>query len=1261
MAIAGTLRYGGTSYYLHMLEVQAKTSLYLVSKLHKEDFVTLVTGEEKKHRVLDDVFLARNAVPVEYIVEALEQGRQSGILKVFTGRKILSDLLDIIAEANAYKFADRFIIRNEVKNTMGTIIRDFYAKDERMTFRYTKKNKFFTELHLEYGDVELHLSEEFSVKIPVRSVEFVEVKETNKKKASLASISGLDYETLGQVLDLSWYEKDGVLLKQYVHAGTIQELEERVMTPMLEEYKRCIREGREFVLGLDTETTGFIFYDLSAENQDLDDLVAIPISWQDDQGAVIFIDMEHFDNVPLDYAINRLRGFIEGKEGTIRIEKRKPFRAMSSFGGDWEVEEEVEVDRAKVNLVGHNTMFDGRVLYHYGVDSYWNNDTLQMAFNLNPKVAKGSNKLKSLTRRIFGHETPELDDILGKGNEDKYRLISDLRVAVLYGCADTDYTRLVFKKERSLMSDKMYHTYHEQDMRIMNILYKSEYYGMNTDEKMLEERSLVVEQDLELLKGFIYNIVGTVVDYRNQEDALEKQRDSGMITTEEMLARKKKIVPKTDAFYMFDIGSGPAIREVIYGIMGYPIKARTEKGLPSADKFAMDRLMRLSNPEGISNGLKEDLMSSGYKEGMDKKSNTLIDAKKYNGFKYPLSYALSVYAKLNKEWTSYYKPIREQNLEGKMFKNYSLARIETRRIMNPGQTMKGALKAVIKPYGPDWYLCDFDQSQVEYRIMASLAGFTEIIEKMRDPEKDYHIESASLVFGMPPYKVDRKTRKNVKGVSFGVPYGLGDAKMSNNLFGNANDDSLFETRKLLYTYKRANKPIIDMLEKYRTEALKRIDLPVELRKFIALKEEDVDKPYGMVRGLKGFYRLFDLSDMDMRKQGKVKRPAGNYPIQNFAAELFRMILLRFYDRCVKEGVSDKIIWHMTIHDELLFSVHKSVHPFYLYKLLYESCVVTIPGHTKYYIGINIGDSWADCKKDSNEAPIIHVKRTIDRWDAGEFREDDYWNHSYTFVDEKGKSVTYKGVKGYVYEHKQEYIKNRIGEVLKEIQPNVVEHPVDVKNVLENFVNYMVRSYVSDFYAPNYKANKDDDDDQYVSRLESWVIDYFGEGKEIRYPDGQVAKVKKGDMETEHELELTLGFDEEEDNDVVEYWSFDDADMGESMSTSFSSYVEDDDIDEYEEFLQGFDMSMSDSAKNVTDMMISKAPSYKNVRVINKQLIITVGRGSHTKVVKEKLLKECDDDGNEVLFITPLGRERWRKVRKEVGLAELDELVEGLKR
>ena len=41
--------------------------------------------------------------------------------------------------------------------------------------------------------------------------------------------------------------------------------------------------------------------------------------------------------------------------------------------------------------------------------------------------------------------------------------------------------------------------------------------------------------------------------------------------------------------------------------------------------------------------------------------------------------------------------------------------------------------------------------------MLSLAGFMLMIDKMNNPEKDYHTETASLINSIPAHKIDKKT------------------------------------------------------------------------------------------------------------------------------------------------------------------------------------------------------------------------------------------------------------------------------------------------------------------------------------------------------------------------------------------------------------------------------------------------------------------------------------------------------------------------
>lgn len=50
--------------------------------------------------------------------------------------------------------------------------------------------------------------------------------------------------------------------------------------------------------------------------------------------------------------------------------------------------------RNLINLIGHNIMFDRRVFYMFGKSFYFDDDTLQMGFDLNPKTVRGSVALK---------------------------------------------------------------------------------------------------------------------------------------------------------------------------------------------------------------------------------------------------------------------------------------------------------------------------------------------------------------------------------------------------------------------------------------------------------------------------------------------------------------------------------------------------------------------------------------------------------------------------------------------------------------------------------------------------------------------------------------------------------------------------------------------------------------------------------------------------------------------------------------------------
>lgn len=1007
-------------------------------------------------------------------------------------------------------------------------------------------------------------------------------------------------------------------------------------------------------------------------------------------------EMSVFGNDPGD-------GFEEGWDDSF-LEEEPSDNTGNGYGDNFDrsaappalVKKTFTFKRGDINLIGHNASFDGRVFYDSGKEFWFDQDTLQMAFDINPQSVRGNKKLKVLTRFFFNAETPELDDVLGKGNEDKYKYLSDREVAEIYGCADGDYTLAVYYKLRHLMPDKMYYWYRKQDIPMINILYKSEYYGMRAVESKLKVLADETKENIEILKDTVYSYVGVYMQYTNEMNLERSKMASGLYKSEEEFYDAiAAIRPDPDARYEFEF-KPEKLKYVIYDIMKYPVLGYTDgkngKGRkPKLDKYVIDKLLKrkLEEDDVAPRKLNKDILVYGASEeeylrlrekGNDKEADAmvLVSAKEFNKLKYPLALILKKYADLNKEYTSYFKPMYEQNLEGKIFKGYNMARIETRRIANPGQTMKGKLKALIRSYTDDHYILDFDMSQVEYRIMLSLAGFQEMIQKMDDPESDFHTETASMVEAIPPHRITKKQRKRAKSVSFGVPYGLGDGSLCETMHGTKTKENMIATRLVLAKWKKSNKPIMSLLEKARESAMEEWKINDELRDFLGMwkKGEDgnflldengkrIPIPVGRVENMIGFYRIFDLSNIDLSEAGKkrrsegsytaeessIRRKAGNYPIQATAAELFRIILIRFYEECDRYGIQDKIIWHMLIHDELLCSVKKDVHPFLLYKIIKKACMITMKGHTKYFVGINIGDTWAEAKDDAREAPIHFVERIIKRYDAGEF-DDGWFDHPWEFIKP----------------YRDQYIEDRIGEVIEELQPAFGKEPLDLASLLENFSNYTVRAYVND-YAPNGDVGMEKNDDDpdsvaayedalWIKKLESWALKHYDHEVQFRSVSGEVYTVHSA-TEDKHPaddfsddwVDYDDLFSKEACSSNDSYWSFDDESAEEIY---FSESTEDRFFEQEEEEELQFDLNNS-TAKDVNEMTIIKR-RYENIKVLNNQVVINVASKRAMKMVKEFLRQNVVKIGKRVILKYPGVFEPWEKIRENTDLKKLDEVI-----
>ncbi len=826
----------------------------------------------------------------------------------------------------------------------------------------------------------------------------VRASRTLRERVYLENVSSVRFEDLVARHDVShmYNVLTNTWVKDYRMISTIEEFEKYVMTPLLRELNRCITNKEKLLLAMDTESTGLNIFNLPSGSELKDSITTMQLSWTDNQSVLINFDMESFENVDLDYVMKRLFPLVKEYTKT-PDDKGKPWENIPARNRKNKIKsitgEEIEFCRNDILVIGHNTIFDSKVTLDTGYQWFFDEDTLQMIFDLDPVGTKGKKGLKATTKRLLGIDQWELSDTLGKGNEDKFRYIQDERVALAYGCADSDCTRMNWKILRKLMPDTMYKAYKKF--------------------KLLRHKYDIPSN---LMKHDLYT-----VDY---------------------------------------------------------------------DK---------DNPRHHKNGkVKDDYI--------------LIKASEVNKYRYPLAFILSKYAELDKEYTGYYKPFSESDWGGRIYKGYSTTNIETQRISNPIQTTKKGIKELIIEHGEDWYCFNWDKAQIEARVFVAEAGDYRMVERLNNPENDYHTENASLMYDIKPYLVTKKQRKASKTINFGLPYGLGPDKMCERIHGVINKLNILDTNEKIFLYKKANMLTWNLLESYRDSALIEWKCSDELKKFLGYE----GRKLGRVVNASGFHRLFDLTDVKENWQReKIRRAAGNFPIQSYAKDIFTWSIIRFHLKLCELGIRDKIKILMLVHDEIQCSEHKSIDQVYLMSILQECCMPRIAvkepavkpegeisptsKYMSYYIGINFGDNWLECKKDENECPVNFVRWMVSLLKSGEYKPVEWCDRP----------------KDILTPYMHQFFIDRVYKEVNRLQPDIDNSPIDLDRILKTITNYTVRAYITDNFANscNIKVPKEGDkklinqleDYRFFSHLIGWSLEKYGEDKKILF-DGHIDTV-----------------------------------------------------------------------------------------------------------------------------------------------------------
>ncbi len=185
-------------------------------------------------------------------------------------------------------------------------------------------------------------------------------------------------------------------------------------------------------------------------------------------------------------------------------------------------------------------------------------------------------------------------------------------------------------------------------------------------------------------------------------------------------------------------------------------------------------------------------------------------------------------------------------------------------------------------------LCDADYSQIELRVLASMANDSVMIQSFGS-DTDIHTVTASQVFNIPVDMVLPIMRSRAKAVNFGIVYGIGAFSLGKDIG---------VSRKEAETY------IKNYLDTYK-------GIAAYMERTIAKAKDD-----GYVTTLFGRRRyLPELSASNGMLRAFGERVARNAPIQGTAADIIKIAMIKVSERLKKEIPTAQLI--LQVHDELI--------------------------------------------------------------------------------------------------------------------------------------------------------------------------------------------------------------------------------------------------------------------------------------------------------------------------------------------------------
>lgn len=655
------------------------------------------------------------------------------------------------------------------------------------------------------------------------------------------------------------------------------------------------------------------------------------------------------------------------------------------------------------SLLAHNKKFEQKVFYSLGYIIHIKHDSMFPSILLDPRMKRNIHGLKYLESKYLGHENLELYPHIfySKKDIDFRKIPKDL--AIVYACPDGFDCRHVW---RALMREmpKVQRFLYDIECRLANVKAEQEYWGLRIDKEKFEKSASDCRWLRDSLKKRIYSLVG---------------RDGWKLNSSEVLS------------------------DILYNQMGCPILARSKTTKkPSTGMSPLTKLSKMFKKEGEPLGtLTHNIV--------DKNGEVVISKDEFNKAKYPLTLLLIKYRKVEKLISSFYDRIEKQSqfyydeVLGdiskcmRWFFSINQNGAESGRQSTTAHQNPKAIKGCILSDSVEHDFINADYSQIELRVMPSLAKETPLVELCKERCNDIHRAINALINKVEMWAISSEDRQAGKSRNFGVVYLISGIGLAVQKFGAGPTKAQIA---------ECNESIAEFFDHFK-----------RISKYLKQNEVDVvrDKVMWTLFYRARYFPDIDNKEISSSKRKEMIRQANNLPVQGTAADIMKIAEVQIYDWIERKGWNKLVDTPqgkyplvrlaLSAHDEVLVFKHQSVPMEEVLEMLRDCMEIKIKDFAPLFANPAIVDNWVEGKSSAFEIDgDLRDKQIEEYYKTGK--------SAYSNDATKNKKISLEYIKEYHEKEIKEYMEGLIKEYGEDIDElaNHVRHPSLTHDLIDRY-------------------------------------------------------------------------------------------------------------------------------------------------------------------------------------------------------------------